>query len=199
MARGARQTCCWKLAGLDMLELVTLMWIFVAFFAVVGLQRGWTKEIIAMAGITLGLFALHQFDVAIRQQLLIFFSAQQKFMAQVTILLLIAFFAYQTRALIGSEARAAQGADGRDPLQSKVLGGIVGAANGYLIGGSVWYFLHINDYPLTPYIVAPESGSLSSHTIANLPLFVLAQGPGSSGDLLSLLVIVLFIVVLVLI
>ena len=57
-----------------MLELVTLVWLCVAVFAVVGLGRGWTKEIIAMAGITLGLFALHQFDAALRGQLLTQFS-----------------------------------------------------------------------------------------------------------------------------
>lgn len=182
-----------------MLELVTLVWIFVLFFGAVGIQRGWTKEIIALAGITLGLFALHQFDATIRQQLLAAFSAQQKFMIQAAILLLIAFFAYQTRALIGSDAQAAQGDEGRDALQTRVLGGIVGGVNGYLISGSVWYFLHINDYPLAPYLVAPANDSLSFATIARLPLFVLAQGPGSPGDLLSLLLIVLFVVVLILI
>ena len=181
-----------------MLELVTLVWVSVGIFALVGLQRGWTKEIIGMAGITLGLFALHQFDAVIRQQLLSSSSADLKFLAQTSILLLIAFFAYQTRALIGG-AREAMGDGGRDALQSKVLGGIVGAANGYLVSGSVWYFLHINDYPLTPHIAAPTEGSLSFHSVSNLPLFVLAQGPGTSGDLLSLLVIVLFVVVLVLI
>lgn len=182
-----------------MLELVTLVWVFVIFFGAVGLQRGWTKEIIALAGITLGLFALHQFDATLRQQLLASFSPQQKFLAQAAILLLIAFFAYQTRALIGSDAQAADGEEGRDALQTRVLGGIVGGTNGYLISGSIWYFLHINDYPLAPFIVAPANESLSFATVTKLPLFVLAQGPGSPGDLLSLLLIVLFVVVLILI
>ncbi len=182
-----------------MLEIVTFVWAFVAFFALTGFQRGWTKEIISMAGIILGLFALHQFDVLIRGQLLAGFAADLKFAFQTGIFLVIVFFAYQTRTLIGSDARAAQGGDGRDAMQSKVLGAIVGAANGYLVSGSVWYFLHINNYPLSPYISEPASGSLSFHNLGNLPLYILAQGPGSSGDLLSLMVIVLFIVVLVLI
>jgi Colicin V production protein len=188
-----------------MLELVTLVWVFVAFFAFMGLQRGWTKEIISMSGVILGLFALHQFDTVIRQQLLAAFTPDQKFYFQTALFLIIVFFAYQTRALIGSDARAAQGGDGRDALQTRVLGAIVGGVNGYLISGSVWYFLHINRdlatgaYPLDPYIVAPTAGSLSAENLANLPLFVLAQGPGTTGDLLSLMVIILFIVVLVLI
>lgn len=180
-----------------MLELVTLVWVCVVIFAAIGLGRGWTKEIIAMAGIILGLFALHQFDGALRDQLLAQFSAQNKFLVQTSILLIIAFFAYQTRALMGGAAEAPQG--GRDALQSKALGGIAGAINGYLISGSVWYFMHINAYPLAPFIEAPAAGSLSLSTVSNLPLYVLAGGPGTPGELLSLLVIVLFIVVLALI
>ena len=132
-----------------------------------------------------------------RDQLLARFSAQNKFIAQTAVLLVIAFFAYQTRALLGGPARADEG--GRAPLQSKVLGSIAGAVNGYLVSGSIWYFMHINDYPLAPFIEAPVSGSLSMSTVNNLPLFVLAEGPGTSGDLLSLMVIGLFFLVLVLI
>lgn len=188
-----------------MLELVTLVWVFVAFFAFMGLQRGWTKEIISMSGVILGLFALHQFDTAIREQFLAEFTPDQKFYFQTALFLLIVFFAYQTRALVGSDAREAITGDGRDALQTRVLGAIVGGFNGYLISGTVWYFLHINRnvatgaYPLEPYIVAPAAGSLSAQNIGNLPLYVLAQGPGTTGDLLSLLVIILFVVVLVLI
>ena len=182
-----------------MLELAAMLWTFTACFALIGWQRGWTKEIISLAGITLGLFALHQFDPLLRAQLLAAATPSLKFLFQTAIFLAIAFFAYQTRALIGSDARAAQGEDGRDALQTRALGGIVGALNGYLISGSVWYFLHINDYPLAPYITAPASGSLSWQNLGNLPLYVLAQGPGSPGDFLSLMVIILFIAVLVLI
>lgn len=182
-----------------MLELATLMWLSVAGFAAIGLTRGWSKEIIAMAGITLGLFALHQFDTALREQLLASFSAQNKFLVQTGILLLITFFAYQTRALMSRNEYADVEDSGRDALQSKVLGGIVGALNGYLVSGSLWYFMHINEYPLAPYIEAPAEASLSLSTVNNLPLFVLANGPGTSGDLLSLLVVILFIVVLILI
>ncbi len=181
-----------------MLELVTLVWVSILVFAVIGLGRGWTKEVIAMAGVTLGLFALHQFDAAIREQLLGNVSAGGKFLFQCAVLLIIAFFAYQTRALRGG-GRSEPDNAGRDALQAKALGGIVGALNGYLLSGSVWYFMHINDYPLAPYIEAPAAGSLSHGTVSNLPLFVLAAGPGTPGELLSLTVIALFITVLVLI
>lgn len=188
-----------------MVQLATLIVLMAIFFAYLGFQRGWSKELIATSGVVLGLFTLHQFDTIIRDTLLAGFQSVEKFYIQTLLFLIIVFFAYQTRALIGSDARAARGGDGRDSLQSSTLGAIVGAFNGYLIGGSIWYFLHINRdpvtnaYPLDPHVVAPTVGSVSADFLPNLPLFVLAQGPGSTGDLLSLAVIVLFLVVLILI
>ena len=175
-----------------MLELATVVWFSVAVFAAIGFGRGWSKAFIAMAGITLGLFALHQFDEVLREQLLTLFSAQNKFLLQTWILLIISFFALHTRAIVGMAAAAEPGEGRRDALQSKVLGGFVGAFNGYPASGSVRYLMHINNYPLAPYIEAPAEASLSLSTVNNLRPFVLAGRPGSAGDLLSLLVIVVF-------
>ena len=59
--------------------------------------------------------------------------------------------------------------------------------------------MHINEYPLRPFIEAPLAGSPSASAIGALPLYVLAGGPGGDGSLLSLVVIVLFVIVLILI
>ncbi len=185
-----------------MIELVVLVWALAIFFAYVGSLRGWTKEIIAMGGIILGLFTLHHFDPLIRQVLLIGLPADQIWLIQSILFVAIVFFAYQTRAL---EARIGRRDDGRDPLQSRALGAIVGFINGYMIGGTIWYFMDINRplpgglYPLDPFVVAPIPGSPSDAALRTLPLYVLAQGPGSSGDLLALSVITLFIFVLIMI
>ena len=48
-----------------MLELVTLVWVFVLVFAAVGLGRGWTKEIIALAGDLLSLSVIGLFIVVL--------------------------------------------------------------------------------------------------------------------------------------
>lgn len=186
-----------------MIELSVLVWIMAIFFGYIGMLRGWTKELIASSGIILGLFALYQFDTLLRVQLLGALPNDQRFYIQSFIFIVIVFFAYQTRAVVGSEANRARGGDGRDPLQNRVLGAIVGFANGYMIGGSIWYFLDINrlptgQYPLAPHVIAPLPGTASAAAIPNLPLYLLTQG-GANGDLLSLLVVILFIVVLVMI
>ncbi len=178
-----------------MVELIVLVWILVGFFAVVGFRRGWTKEIIALSGIILGLFALFQFDNLIRVTLFGDLPPGQVYYIQAALFITVVFFAYQTRAL--GEGRPRRG-EGRDETQTRILGGIVGGINGYLVSGTLWYFLDVANYPTAPAIVAPPAGTLSAATVSNLPLYVLTQG-GQNGDLLSLLVVVLFVAVLILI
>jgi len=185
-----------------MIQLVTLMWTMALFFAVIGFLRGWNKELISTAGIILGLFALFQFDALLRGMLLANVGADQVFFVQSGIFIVIVFFAYQTRGFRPEREgarRSESSGTGRDHLQSSVLGGFVGFLNGYLIWGSIWYFLDINQYPLAPYVIAPSTGSPSDQARNLLPLVILGGGVNGSGDLLSLAVIVLFLVVLIMI
>jgi hypothetical protein len=147
----------------------------------------------------LGLFALYQFDTLIRVTLFGDLPRSQVFYIQAALFIAIIFFAYHTRAL-GETPRSSGGGrrEERDEMQSRALGGIVGFINGYLIGGTLWYFLDVSAYPLAPLVVAPTAGTASAEAVRNLPLYVLTQN-GANGDLLSLLVVVLFIVVLVMI
>jgi hypothetical protein len=186
-----------------MIELNILVWSMAVFFAYLGWGRGWTKEIISLAGIMLGLFAIFQFDNVIRGGFLAGFTPDWRFYMQTALFLAIVFFSYQTRALVGGDANRARGDSGRDPLQAKALGAIVGFINGYAIGGTIWYFLDINrlpngQYPLDPFVIAPLAGTASAQAVPNLPLYLLTQN-GTNGDLLSFMVVALFIFVLIMI
>jgi hypothetical protein len=176
-----------------MIQLSALMWTMALFFAIIGFLRGWSKEIVSTAGIILGLFALFQFDTLIRGTILANVPRDQVFLVQGGVFIVVVYFAYQTRAL--TEGRR----EGRDSLQESVLGGLLGFVNGYLIWGSLWYFMDINEYPLAPHITAPAPGSPSDQTLNLLPLVVLGGGPNGSGDLLAIAVIVLFLIVLIMI
>ncbi|MFW5708719.1 MAG: hypothetical protein ACOCX5_00730 [Chloroflexota bacterium] len=175
-----------------MIQLYSLMWILAAFGACLGFIRGWNREIIGTAGIILGSFALFQFDALIRGTLLLTFPREQAFFIQLAVFLIIVFFAYQNRMFEP---------DRRDEnsIQSGILGGLVGFANGYLIGGAIWYFMDINEYPFAPAVLAPASGSPSAESINAIPLVILSGGAGGSGDLLLVGVIVLFLIVLIVI
>lgn len=180
-----------------MIQLNAVMWTMAIFFAIIGFLRGWSREVIATAGIILGLFALFQFDALLRGVLLASVPRDQAFFVQAAIFIIIVYFAYQTRSFIGDESR--RGGQGRDSLQESVLGGLVGFLNGYLIWGSIWYFMDINEYPLAPLVIAPAPGSPSDQARDLLPLVILGGGPQGSGDLLAVAVIVLFLFVLIVI
>ncbi len=178
-----------------MIQLSGVLWTMAIFFGIIGFLRGWSKELISTAGIILGLFALFQFDSLLRGTLLVNVSRDQVFFVQSAIFIAIVFFAYQTRGFGGSR----QSGQGRDQLQSSVLGGVLGAINGYLIWGTIWYFMDINEYPLAPIVIAPAPGSPSDQTREILPLVILGGGPAGNGDLLAITVIILFVIVLILI
>jgi hypothetical protein len=180
-----------------MIQLVGLLLGMALVFAIIGYIRGLSRELIAMAGIILALFALFQFDDVIRGTLLANVGNDQKFWIQTFLFLAIVFFAYQTRTFTRRDL--SQRVEGRDNLQSSVLGGLIGFVNGYLIWGTLWYFMDINNYPLSPYISQPPANSPSAQAISTLPLYLLAGGPGGTGNLLALAVIVLFIFVLIVI
>jgi hypothetical protein len=104
----------------------------------------------------------------------------------------ITFFAYQTP---GTAARLSEGrmwSSRREGLQERLLGLVIGAVNGYLVFGSIWYYLDVTQYPLSPYITAPVPGSASAAMVSALPLVFLVQ-----GNLLTVLVIVLFLFVII--
>jgi hypothetical protein len=187
-----------------MIQLTVLMWAMAALFAYIGFTRGWNKEMIATSGIILGLFALTEFSDVI-DQMLITAPPSQKYFFRITLFAVIVFFAYQTRALGEGRAQPSRsrrrgsgrgtGGRGADDMQSSVLGGIMGFINGYLIWGSMWYFMH-PDYPLNPYISAPLPGSVSERFVDSLPLAILS---GGDGNMLAGAVIVLFVIVLIVI
>ncbi|MBK9124370.1 MAG: CvpA family protein [Chloroflexi bacterium] len=185
-----------------MMQLHVLLFILIAIFAVIGFQRGFNKEVISLAGIVLALFTLHSFDGLLRLTLLANTPPTTRFIVQAIVFCVIVFFGYQTRALIGRDVKQAQQTgppEGRDELQTRILGLLMGILNGYLVWGTLWYLMVINDYPLSPFIRPPVAGSDAANLVQWLPLYVLAGGPGGLDPLLSGMVIVAFLIVLILI
>lgn len=138
-----------------MIELDTLFWVLVSFFALIGAMRGWTKEVIATSGLILSLFALSQLinfpfistllSTTVDQNVLDFETRRKQFYMLAIVHLAITFFSYQGPAFAG--ARINERLRIRDSFQDKLLGLVIGAINGYLIVGALWAFL---EYPAGP-------------------------------------------------
>jgi len=173
------------------IQLSTLMWVTGIFFAITGFLRGWNKELVSLVGIVLAMFALFQFDGLLRGTIFLALPPTQVFLLQAAIFMGMVVFLYQGGA-IGA------GADRRDDddWQAGFLGAAVGFFNGYLITGTLWYFLDINEYPFEELIVAPAANSLSAQSVNLMPLVLIGGGASGTGDILAVVVLVLLFLVL---
>lgn len=196
-----------------MISLKTLFWIFLIFFTIIGALRGWAKELIASAGLVLSIFTLKSFGWTIVEALgttvdpTLAIDAnivyRRQFWIFVGIHLFIAFFSYQG-------PRFAGGAGGklaaRDTIQDKLLGGILGALNGYLIVGTIIAFLEYRiqpegfvrlaqglGYPFPADIITRPIDAFNWAMFSYLPIDFLG------GPLLPLLMVALFLVVIIVI
>lgn len=134
-----------------MISLVVLFGIFIVLFAVIGAMRGWAKELLVTSAVVLGLFlnAILETYISPYRTALFLQPGQTQFLIRGTLLILLAFFGYQT-----PQIRALQPKVARERLEEVLLGLFLGALNGYLLIGSLWYYLHQAGYP-TSLVVWP--------------------------------------------
>lgn len=197
-----------------MLSLTTAFWGLVVLFAVVGMMRGWTREIVVTASIVLALFTINQLMSPIFGLLNWNNNVDQpdnirryQFFIMSSFLLLLAFAGYQGPTL--ARSRVGDRLNRRDNLQDKLLGFSVGAINGWLIIGSLWSFLEYKitaantwarfppniGYPFDPSRITRPLPELAP-IIDNLPIPFLTQSPYILLLLLVLFVLFLLIVLL---
>jgi len=172
-----------------MIQISFFVWMLAAFFGVLGYLRGWQKEGIATAGIVLVTFAIFQFDAFFRT-IFFAFNSEQLFLTQFLVFIVVVFLVYQARQIGGGGRRD------NDDVQEGLIGALAGALNGYLIGGSIWYFLDINEYPFEQYITAPAIGSQTDQMLGIMPMMFLGGGGDGTGGALSIGVLLIVFVVL---
>lgn len=149
-----------------MLSLTFTFWLFVALFALVGAMRGWAREMLVSFAVILAMFMLavaERFVPFVRDTL----TGESRFWMRAGLLGALVFFGYQTPNI----PRLAQtNRFVREHLQDTLLGLFLGAVNGYLIFGSIWYFMHDAGYPF-PYITAPSAmDSLGQAALKLIPM-----------------------------
>ena len=140
-----------------MISLVVLFGILIVLFAVIGATRGWAKELLVTSAIILALFInqILEFHVEPYSVALMMQPASTQFLVRASLVVLLAFFGYQTPHI-----RALQPKLARERLQDVLLGIFMGALNGFLLFGTLWYFLHQTDYPTSIVMLPPEGTEL---------------------------------------
>ncbi len=171
---------------------IELIWgIVLIFFAIVGMVRGYAKEMGTTLVILVAMFVLTQFGEAALRVVspgvasIVGMKDEPKNLSLLNMLLLqgtfivIIFAAYQGETL-AFEGRSAQG------LEGAVLSLALGLINGYLVAGTLWYYLDYYKYPVGS-LFRPPLSPLAQAILPYLPPNVL--GPGALTALIALMVL----------
>ncbi len=149
-----------------MVSLDGVFWMFVILFGIIGGFRGWAKEMLVVFSMVLALFIqvivqtyVPGVSAAFGTQ-----TGMMQFVVKGGLFVALAFFGYQTPNL----PRFAGGKFARERLQDWMLGFILGMLNGYLLLGSLWFFMDQAGYPF-PQISRPPDGARALTYLAYLP------------------------------
>ncbi len=157
-----------------MVSLTFIFWMYVVLFGVIGAMRGWARELLVSFSVILALTF-----VALLQRYVLFISnlmandLKFSFWLRAIIVIVLVFFGYQTPNIPRFAAKMT-----REKLQDTLLGIFLGALNGYLIVGSIWYFMHNAQYPvaaITPPIPDTPMGEAALKLIEYLPPRVMGE------------------------
>lgn len=132
-----------------MISLQVLFYIFLVLFAVIGMIRGFRKEIVVTVAGILSLFIVE----AVTPKIFGGLDGMKSFYINMIILFGCSFFGYQTPSFQRFNSRFE-----RENFLDLLLGGVVGALNGYIIFSSAWFFLARAGYPFA-WISAPDASS----------------------------------------
>jgi uncharacterized membrane protein required for colicin V production len=136
-----------------MLSLNFAFWLLVILFGLIGMMRGWAKELLVTFSVILALAFNHVLQKYVPLVNSLPLDGTPIFWIRIVIVITLVFFGYQTVGLPRFAGKAA-----REKLQDSLLGFILGALNGYFVIGTAWFYLDQAKYPFE-YITAPVAGT----------------------------------------
>ena len=137
-----------------MVSLAFIFYLLILIFAIVGLMRGWARELLVTFAVILAIFIIIILEALLPQ----FFTslnesgAKAYFWFRSVILIVLVIFGYQTPNL----PKIAGARFARERLADSMLGLVLGAVNGYLVVGTLWYYMHVAMYPFSNVILPPN-------------------------------------------
>jgi uncharacterized membrane protein required for colicin V production len=173
-----------------MVSLAFVFWMYVILFAIIGGMRGWAKEIVVSFSVILAL----TFTTLLSNYIPFIRDVLQKdskplyFWLRTIILILLVFFGYQTPNIARFAAKMT-----REKLQDVILGAVIGAVNGYLIAGTIWFYLADAGYPFTNIINTP-TGDMATAAEAMLH-YMAPKLLGIPGIYFAVVIAFMFVIV----
>jgi hypothetical protein len=173
-----------------MMSIVYVFWMYVCLFAIIGWMRGWAKELLVGFSVILSLALNH----VIRKYVPIAANLPETdaslFWVRTIILLVLVYFGYQT--VISIQHLAARARSER--LQDTLFGAFLGGLNGYLVAGSVLYYIHIADYSFQNVISKPTDPVLLER-VNQMMLYMPPQLLGEPGIYFAIILAFVFVLV----
>ena len=172
-----------------MMSIIYVLWMYVILFAVIGMLRGWAKELLVAFSVILALalnLLLKQYIPIVRD---LPDDSSSLFWIRTLILVALVYFGYQTVALVPHLASKAV----RERLQDALFGAILGAINGYLIAGTVLFYLDQAKYPYPNIVSAPPAqlAAATAQMMAYMPPHLL----GVPGIYFAVILCFIFVIV----
>ncbi len=174
-----------------MIGITVLFWIFVILFAIIGALRGWAKELMVAFSLLLALtfITLLESYVPFIRDSMKNDSKQLYFWLRFAIIGLLVFFGYQTPNIARFAPKMSC-----EKIQDALLGFVLGAVNGYLIVGSLWFFLFDAGYPF-PAIQAPPLGSELERISLAMLKYMPPELLGIPGIYFAIVIAFIFVIV----
>jgi hypothetical protein len=197
-----------------MISILSAFWMFIVLFGLIGAMRGWAKELLVIFSVILALFLIYVLEtytafmvpfeqvlnqvenlnhdapflslpVPVQDQLKI------QFWSRAAIVIILAFFGYQTPRLAALREKAR-----REKIQDVLLGAVLGLGSGFFIIGTLWWYMAAAHYPFTPNIMPPQSGTaLGDAAINTLKYFPPVFASNQIGLFFSVVVAFMFVLV----
>jgi uncharacterized membrane protein required for colicin V production len=162
---------------------------YVTLFAVIGWMRGWAKELLVGFSVILALALNH----VIRKYVPLASNLQETdpslFWVRTIILLVLVYFGYQTVISIQHLAARARS----EKLQDTLFGAFLGGLNGYLVSGSLLYYIHNAGYPF-PDVISPPAEPLLTR-VNQMMLYMPPQLLGEPGIYFAIILAFVFVLV----
>ncbi len=173
-----------------MMSIVYLFWMFVIIFGLIGWMRGWAKELLVSFSVILALALNH----VLRRYIPIAQSLAETdvslFWMRTIILLVLVYFGYQTVISIPHLASKAA----RERLQDTLFGAILGAINGYLVVGTILFYMYVADFPFEKVVSKPTDPVLMQ-TVNQMMLYMPPQLLGEPGIYFAIIIAFVFVLV----
>lgn len=173
-----------------MMSIVYVFWMYVILFAFIGGMRGWAKELLVSFSVILALAINH----VLRRYVPIAQSLQETdmnlFWIRTLILGVMVYFGYQTVVSIQHLASRAV----REKFQDTFIGILLGGFNGYLVSGSLLYYMHVAGYPFSKVISPPTEQNLVN-TVNQMMLYMPPQFLGEPGIYFAIIIAFVFVIV----